>query len=172
MEVGGDMDGVTFRYAPGKLVSYTLGSFAFTALAAWLIYRGAAPHGSFKEAAVWLGVIFFGLDGVVLATRLFDRSEILTISPAGVRDTRISRDVIPWSAILGMAATSYRGQSFITLEIDPATEEVIRLSRMARWSRPMNAKLGFRGLVLNPAGLDGSFDDIVLALTRFEPAGT
>jgi hypothetical protein len=169
MKADGDTDGVTFRYARGKLILYALGSFAFAALAAWIIYRGLAPQGSFKEAAMWLGAPLFGLGGLVCLLRVFDRSAIVFISPAGIRDSRISEDIIPWHAILGMTARSYRRQNFITLAIDPEAEKGIKLSRLARWSGPMNAKLGFSGLVLNPAGLDGSFDDIVQALVRFQP---
>jgi hypothetical protein len=164
-----DAADVTFRYARGKIIFYGLISFAFSVLAAWILYRGLAPQGSFKEAAMWLAAPLFGLCGFMLLLRAFDRSVIVSISPAGVRDTRISEDVIPWSAIRGVTVGSLKGQRFITLAIDPEVEKGLRLTRLAQWSGPMNAKLGFHGLVLNPAGLDGTYDGIVQAFARFHP---
>lgn len=164
-----DTAGAAFRYSWGKLALGALGSFAFAAMCGWIAYGGLAAPGSFKEAVMWFGAAFFGLGGVLCLRNAFDRRAILTISPAGIRDLRISPDFIPWNAILGLSLSGLGRQQFFTLEMDPGAVKAIRLSRMARWSGPMNAKLGFSGLVLNPRGLDGSLVDLIQALMRFQP---
>ncbi len=157
----------TFRYARGKLIWYALGSFAFVAACMLIAYLGLAPHGSFKEAVIWFGVPFFAFCGVMALRGMRDTRAILTISPAGIKDLRISNDLIPWRAVRGMRLQQVQRQSFVMLDIDPETENHLRLSRLASWTRPMNAAIGFQGLCVNPAGLDGSLDDILAALDRF-----
>jgi hypothetical protein len=161
--------GVAFRYARGKLVWYALGGFGFVALCAWLLAIGAAPYGSFKHAVLMFGVAFFGLAGLMALRSMAGRRDIVAISPQGITDIRISPSLIPWTAIRGMSMRETRGQRFIMLDVDPAVEKALPLTRTARWTMPMNAAIGFRGLVLNPAGLDASADEIVAALVRFEP---
>jgi hypothetical protein len=165
----GDVEesGVGFRYANRKLIWYVLGSLAFVAVCAWILYLGLAPHGSFKEALIWLGIPFFGLCGVMALRGMRDSRVILSISPGGIRDLRVSEDLIPWRAVRGMRLQQVQKQSFVMLDLDPADEKTLRLTRLASWTKPMNAAIGFHGLCVNPAGLDGSLDDILAALERF-----
>jgi hypothetical protein len=167
---GGDERGVDFRYANRKLIWYVLGSFAFVAACAWILYLGLAPHGSFKEVVIWFGIPFFGLCGVMALRNMRDTRAVLTISPEGIRDHRISEDLIPWCAIRGMRLQQVQKQNFVMLDLDSEEEKKLRLTRLASWTKPMNAAIGFHGLCVNPAGLDGSLDEILAALERFAPS--
>ncbi|MGQ0456745.1 MAG: STM3941 family protein [Hyphomicrobium sp.] len=164
-----DKSGVAFCYARGKLALYLLGGLAFAIACGWAIYIDAAPSGSFDQAVLWFGVPFFGLL-VLLALKNFgDRRAILTISSEGIRDVRIAPNLIPWDAIRGMTLREIKRQRFVMLDLDPGFEKTLQLTRLARFSKPMNAAIGFHGHALNPAGLNGSLDQIVGAIEKFSP---
>jgi hypothetical protein len=73
---------------------------------------------------------------------------VVTVTPEGIRDTRVAAEVIPWSAITGISTWQYRGQKIMVLAVDPATESGLTLTRIARWSRGANRALGADGLCI------------------------
>jgi hypothetical protein len=164
-----DAGGTTFRYARGKLVWYALGSFACAGLSAWVAYMGLAPQGSFKEAVIWAAIPLFALSGVMNFRQMRDQREILRIAPDGITDLRIAPQSIPWDAIRNISIRKVKGQGFIVLHVEPEAEVRVSLSGVGRWSRSANAALGLDGLVLTPAGLDGSCDEVMSALRRYAP---
>lgn len=164
-----DASAVSFRYARGKTALYLLGGLAFAVACAWALYMEAAPRGSFDEAVLWFGVPFFGLLVLMAVKNLGDRRDVVTISQAGVRDIRIAPELIPWRAIRDITVRQLKGQRFIMLDIDPSFEKTLQLTKLARFSKPMNAAIGFHGQTLNPAGLTGSLDQIIAAIDKFSP---
>lgn len=164
--------GVSFRFARGKLLALTAGSFAFAAACTFLLSTGAAPDGGFKEAVLYFGVPFFALCGVLGIKYLRAHGDAVVISPSGIMDTRISADTIPWPAVRSMTVREMRGQHFIMLDVDPNFERTMKLTRMAAWTKPMNAAIGFEGFAITVAGLDGSLEDLVAAIARFAPPGS
>jgi hypothetical protein len=81
------------------------------------------------------------------------RGPIVTISPGGLRDVRVAADPIPWRAIKGISTWQMQRQTVLVVAVDPATEARLALTRLARWTRSANRKLGADGLVVSSQGL-------------------
>ena len=107
------------------------------------------------------GVLFFGLGTIAwLWRQLGSRGAVLTISPEGIRDRRIAPDTIPWSAIRRIFTWERSGQRILVLDVDPAVERTLHLSRIARWTRGANRKLGANGLCVATHGLEIGYDEL------------
>lgn len=141
-------------------------SLALVGLSAGFVLVGAAmgigalpgigPWSAFSLVG-WVCVVFFSLAGIMWLNLAMTGGPVVMIGPLGIRDTRLSPDWIPWTAITGIGETTVQNQSFITLRIDPAFEASMPLTRMARWTKPMNAALGFSGCHVSAIGLKGGF---------------
>jgi hypothetical protein len=141
--------------SPAKLVGlFALGVVMTAASAAIAFGYIPVAAGSLREALAWVGVAFFGFGTVVIARRFFKASDaVVTLTPEGIRDTRLAERPIPWRAIQNIGTWSMNGQNVIVLKVPPETEDSIGLTRLARWSRGANAKLGADGLCITAAGL-------------------
>lgn len=159
----------TFRYARGKLLGYALGGVGFAAAASWIAYARLAPAGSVEEFMIWAGIPFFGAIGAKALWTLREAGEVVRISSRGITDVRIAPEIIPWRAIRGVKVQEMKGQHFIMIEVDRGFEESLSLTGMVRWTRAANAALGFDGLVVNPAGLDATVEELIGAVRRFRP---
>jgi hypothetical protein len=101
-----------------------------------------------------VGVAFFGLCTWGILRRLLNASgPVVTLSPEGIRDTRVAKEPIPWSAVTGISTWEYRGQKAMVLAVSPGVEDRLGLTRMARWTRGANRALGADGLCITAAGL-------------------
>ena len=94
------------------------------------------------------GAAFFGLCAVIAIWNLIKiRVPVVTISPQGIRDTRLAAEMIPWSAVKGISTwTADRSdrkmmiitvliQRMMVLAVDPAVEKALTFTTIARWSR-------------------------------------
>jgi hypothetical protein len=116
----------------------------------------------YQEFMAYAGVVFFGLCTIIGLWRLLSVSgPVVTITPDGIRDTRVAAEMIPWSAITGISTWQYRGQKIMVLAADPATEAGLTLTRIARWSRGANRALGADGLCIAVAGLSIKYDALL-----------
>lgn len=108
-----------------------------------------------------IGMLLFGLGTIAwLWRQLGSRGPVLTISPEGIRDRRIAPETIPWSAIRDVFTWEYSGQRILVLDVDPALERTMHLSRMVRWTRGANRKLGADGLCVATHGLKITHDEL------------
>jgi hypothetical protein len=115
--------------------------------------------GILPEIWGYLGTAFFGLcTGVALWRLLTSSGPVITISPEGIRDTRIAAALIPWSAITGISTWEYRGQKAMVLAMKPGVEDELGLTRVARWTRSANRALGADGLCVTASGLKIDYD--------------
>ena len=72
----------------------------------------------------WLGVILFGWGATFFTYRLFfGHHETIELSPEGFWDKRVSKEVIPWSAVSHISVRSIRRFSFLTIRL---TDEAIQ----------------------------------------------
>lgn len=130
----------------------------------------AVEQGSIVVFVGWVGLVFFGLCGVLLLWRtLTARGPTLIISPAGLHDVRVSARPIPWNSVRRMYTWSYQGQRILVVDIEPEVEKGIGLSRIAAWTRGPNRALGADGLSVTAQGLKISYDrlyELALAYTQ------
>jgi hypothetical protein len=115
--------------------------------------------------AVWAGR---------LLTRLTRRGPVVTIGPQGIRDTRVAAEFIPWRAVrdittwdittldrLGQQLMALAGQQLMVLAVDPAVEQTLSLTQLARWSRAGNRPAGAAGLYIGTSGLDIEYETLL-----------
>ncbi len=154
-----------------KLVALGILGIAMTAGCAWVAWAGLANPGSFAQLAVWIGVPFFGLCTGIAFWRLATADQaVLTLSPEGIRDTRVAAEIIPWKAVRGLGTWAMQGQKILVLDVDPEVEKRLSLTRMARWTRGANAKLGADGLCITASGLQIGYDALLEAATAYTEA--
>lgn len=147
---------IEIENAPAKMLRLIGLGVLMTAVSAALAFRwipGIGP-GSYGEFIGYCGLVFFGFCTVVaLWSLLTTRGPVVTIAPDGIRDRRLTSDLIPWGAIRGISTWEYRGQKAMVLAVDPSVEARLALTRMARWTRGANRALGADGLCVTAQGL-------------------
>jgi hypothetical protein len=162
---------VHINTSPLKMFFIVLGGLALTAASVWMTQL---TEGSSRHSVEWLhfwgyvGAILFGGLSLLLIWRLLtQRGPTITLSPKGVLDTRVSKDLIPWRAIQSVGTWTYSGNSMLVLSLYPGEEDKLRLSRIAQWTRSANAALGADGLILNAQGTKISHDNLADAVHRY-----
>ncbi len=146
MEIKGSPKQLQALLALGVMFTAASAAIAF----GWLPVKS----GGLRQAVAWAGLPFFGLVTLDGFRRILKASDtVVTLSAEGVRDIRLAERSIPWGAIKDVGVWSKQGQNVIVLKVPPQTEEAIGLTRMARWTRTANAKLGADGLCIGATGL-------------------
>lgn len=154
-----------------KLVLLGALGIIMTAACAWIAWIGLANPGSFAQLAMWIGVPFFGFCTVIAFWRLGTAERVvLTLSPEGIRDTRVAVEVVPWTAVRDLGTWAMQGQKVLVLDVDPEVEKRLTLTRMVRWTRGANAKLGADGLCITAAGLQMSYQQLLDAALAYAAA--
>ena len=97
--------------------------------------------------------------GILLLLRR--RRPVLEITTDGIRDRRVSPQLVPWAAIATVSVEAVGRRKMLVLDLDAATGK--RLTRA-----PSASRANRRGLTISMTGLNGSFDDLVNALRRVE----
>lgn len=152
---------VVARHSRGKMLRLGAGALVLFLLSLVLALRllpgdeGYAPLG-------YGGAIFFGLCLVGWIWRFLTmKGPVVTIDARGIRDIRLAREVIPWAAVRGIKTWEYSRQKAMVLDVDPAVEPGLGLTRTARWTRGMNAAVGASGLSVTPHGLTVDYDTLL-----------
>jgi hypothetical protein len=159
----GAEEAMEIKGSPTKLIGILLGGVLLTATSAALAVHWL-PDGRPGDNSVvwgWVGLLFFGLATAVALWRLLtaDRT-IITITPDGIKDRRLSAAVVPWRAIQRLSTAYISGQRFILLAVNPSIEKRLRLTLVARLSRRPNRMLGLDGLCISAVGLKVDYDTL------------
>jgi hypothetical protein len=158
---------VEIQGSPAKMFGLFIAGLAMTAISAAIGFRllPGIPAGSFGQFAGYVGAFVFALfTGLILHRLLTSRGPVVTIGPEGIRDTRVASEFIPWKAIERISTWELQGQKVMVLAVARAAEEKLTLTRIARWSRGANRKLGADGLCVSAQGLKVKYDAL-LAMT-------
>jgi hypothetical protein len=142
---------VEFTFSPSRLLALCTPCAAFALVSAASVAFDDSKPWSMNWLAGWLGLIFFSLATAAILKQALTRGSIVTIGPLGVRDIRVSPDWIPWAAITGVFASSRA----LMLRVDPLFGSTMALTLLARWTKPMNAAMGYRGYFIVAIGLNG-----------------
>jgi hypothetical protein len=156
----------SFRYSMPKLIGLLVIGVGLTGLCL-AIALGVMPISSPSNALHWVmgfGAVFFAVCVVGWSTRLFRTGPIVEVSASGIRDLRLSADVIPWSDIERLSVLTVSRQSMLTLELRPGVQSNLRAAHAAWIRTRLNEIFGFPGLVISMTGLDGSLDDLLDAI--------
>jgi hypothetical protein len=156
--------------SPWRMIRLAVVGVALTALSASIAFRllpNLQPD-LFQQFIGYVGIVFFGLCTGILVWRLLTvRGAVVTITPEGIRDTRIAPELIPWSAITGVSTWQHRGQKVLVLAVDSAVQNRLTLTRIARWSRETNRAFGIYGLCIAATGLNINYDALLQTCLRY-----
>ncbi|WP_434424556.1 STM3941 family protein [Nannocystis pusilla] len=117
-----------------------------------------------------VGTLFFGLCTIMIVRQWFTLEAVITISPAGLRDVRVAREFVPWSAIERLSTWTLQGQSILVVAVAPEVESRLTLTRTARWTRGANRKLGADGLCITAHGLKLDFASLAALVHAYAAA--
>ena len=110
--------------------------------------------GSLPEFMGYVGLVVFGFGtGYCLWRMVTTKGPVVTLTDTGIRDTRIAAEEIPWACVHTMSTWKVQHQNILVFAIDPAVEANLTLTRMARWSRESNKRLGADGLCVAARGI-------------------
>lgn len=162
---------VDIKGSPVKLLGIGLLGIGMTALSGAIV-TGLIPvaQGSLAQLAGWAGTFLFGAAACVAFYRMMTASgPVVTLSPQGILDRRVSERPVPWSAVHDVLVWSMQGQKVIVLKVDPQIETSVGLTRMARWSRGANARLGADGLCFSASGLQMGHEALLAQVLQRMP---
>lgn len=151
--------------SPGRLLMLALGSLAFVVGGWYMIEATSGTTRYSREMIALVGyasMAFFGFCLAIAIQRLLtQRGTVITISPDGLRDVRVSPDLIPWAAIQSLSTWQMQGQQVMVVAMKPGEEEKLTLTRIARMSRGANARLGADGLAVTAQGTKIGHDELM-----------
>ena len=163
---------IAFFMAPWKLVgliALSLGMLALSAAVAGLV--PGVELGPGDAVFGYAGLALFGAATALLVWRLVtQRGPVVTLTPEGLRDTRVAADLIPWRAVHAISTWERSRQKFMVVAVDPAVERTLRLTRLARWTRDANRALGADGLCIAAQGLATDHETLVAAAQAYARA--
>jgi hypothetical protein len=136
-----------------------------------VIYFGT---GNAREYMGWAGAVLFGaLTAVTIwrASQIGGGQAVLTLSPQGFRDIRISQEFIPWSAVGTISVRgSHRGKGVvvksIAVEVPESVRNDSRFGRSGNWSQ----RIGADGLSISTQELTPPFNDILEMMRAYQAA--
>jgi hypothetical protein len=160
--------------SPAKLIGLLAIGALLTVASAALAFR-RLPATPRSVVWGWVGLAFFGLCTAICLWRLRTAGRtIVTVTPRGIKDVRLTADVVPWSAVRDISTAVVRSQEFIVLAVDPSFEQRLALTLIAKWTRGPNRALGIDGLCVSAIGLkidhDALFESMLDPLAGGTPS--
>lgn len=122
-----------------------------------------------KALGIGWFVSFAALSSAVLS-RGTKSAPVLTISPEGVHDRRISTAPITWEKIARIEGFEAETVTFVGLDFLDARSTLADAKPLVRVFAPLHRLLGFPAVSLNTSLLDGGDRDVIAAIERFRPS--
>jgi hypothetical protein len=160
--------------APLKLSLIVLGGLAFV-VGGYFMTMATEDTARYSASLIrligYVAMGFFGLCALLGLWRLLtQRGPVITLSPQGLRDVRVSHDIVPWPAIASIGTWEHSGQRVMVVGLKTGEEEKLRLTTIARLSRGANARLGADGLAIAAQGAKISHDHLIATATAYAQA--
>ena len=156
-----------------KLAGLVMIGLLLTGLGAALAFPNSSGMitGPFGQIAGYAALAFFSPCTVIALRRLATAGgAIVTLSPEGLRDTRVAAGVVPWKAVHRLSTWELSGQKVMVVAVDPALERTLTLTLLARLSRGPNRALGADGLCISASGLNITHDQLLRACSAYAAA--
>lgn len=156
--------------------SFYYGRVGTISIAVMLVFIAAiGAIGLLAQATFWLGALGVGWAAAFVAlavycVRLGSKTHpVVSVSPAGLHDRRLTSTPLPWSAIQSVAAQSTaQGMTSVGLYLnDSAALDGAKFAvRASAW---MSALTGAAPVTISMTLLDGSDDDLLAAIAQQRP---
>lgn len=147
------------RNSPLKTAPLVLGAILFVVAGLWMVGLFGGTHPPLITVVGWVAIIFFGLCGIIGATRLFDRGEVIRIDANGIRYSRFSPDTILWQQVRAVSEFRIERQRFVGLQLtDPSAHR--RASGLDAALSGANRFAGYGDVVLATTGTDARYDEL------------
>ncbi|WP_204297448.1 STM3941 family protein, partial [Actinoplanes campanulatus] len=160
---------VVHRSVP-KTLGLVLGALTLLGASVFMLVDGIprlpAVGALLRVALGAVGVLFFGFGAYRTGQQLLHRGPVVEIGPDGVRDVRLSTQVIPWTAVLRVREVKVQRQRFVALDLDEEFEREFLSGGTAMLQR-INQGAGFSGVHLSATGLRCNADDLYAAVLRY-----
>ncbi|MBO3740932.1 STM3941 family protein [Actinoplanes flavus] len=153
-----------------KTLGLVLGAVALLGAAGYMLVDGLpglpAVGALIQVGLGAVGVLFFGFGVVRTGQQLSHRGPVVEIGPDGVRDVRLSTQMIPWTSVLRVREVKVQRQRFVTLDLDEAFEREYLSGGTAMLHR-INQGAGLSGVHISATGLRCNADDLYAAVLRY-----
>ncbi|HLO82045.1 MAG TPA: STM3941 family protein [Chitinophagaceae bacterium] len=152
-----------------KLVLMLMGALAFVAIGFWFVLAPPDIDSSFWRNpariafAGYASIIFFGLCGVVIVRKLFDRKPGLIIDSKGVIDNSsgLSAGYILWTDVENISVVEIQKQRLLMLEVKNPQDYINRQGNLLkRKGMEFNDKMFGTPLSITANGLKISFEEL------------
>ncbi len=166
-------DIIEIGYSRKRLLVLLAGGIALTAGSAAMAFHlfPDMQVDAFYTAVGYFGTVFFGFAILKIGWLLLTaRGPVLFIDRNGIRDLRVSSEIIPWDAIDQILIGAVRKQSFVTLKVTPAMEKQLVADTGKKLMRAANHAVGVDGIVINPSGLQVDPETLLEVCTAYRAA--
>ncbi len=148
-----------------KHLAIILGSLFFSAGGLFQLLGEGEKSGS---VLTWLGLIMFGGGAIGFSVNiLFRRRAPLVLSTKGLRDYRVSKNIIPWANIQRVGWTTL-GQlnRVVFIKVTPETIASLEVHRLGRWLNRLSAKMGGKTIYIQ-GNLEPSIEELVEIISQY-----
>ncbi len=123
-----------------------------------------SPRAAANHVIGVVGVVTFGAATAILVLRaLRTAGDVVTLTAEGFHDRRVTRAVVPWTALTGAVTWTAMGQRVLVLQVAPEAWAGLDLTPTARRTRAANRALGADGLAVAASGLTVGHDALLAA---------
>jgi len=126
-------------------------------------YQASKGH-----TAGWLGAVSSGIACLWFLWRTVSvRGPVITLTPDGLHDTRLTRGPIPWGDVAGVSLSQRGRQRLLTVDVSQAGLTWAELTSSGRWEYRWSVDRGDGGLRIHTVGLAIGPDDLLAAVGRY-----
>jgi hypothetical protein len=148
----------------GVIMTLLSASIAFN----WFAYKNID---GFHVLIGYVGIAFFGLAALkIVWTLITARGPVVFVSRYGIRDLRVSNELILWGSVEDITGWEYRRQKCVVLRISPALEQQLFASKARQAMLLANRALGVDGVVISASGLTMDIDTLLKTCTAYYSA--
>jgi hypothetical protein len=147
---------IEIGYSSLRLLRLVGVGFLMTSASAAMAFNwyNSTNIGTFRTAVGYFGVAFFGLATCISIWLLISsRKPVVFIRRNGIRDTRISDELIEWRSVEKISIWQYRRQKLVMLKVTPLVAKRLVGSGLRRVLSLASKALGADGVTINTAAL-------------------
>lgn len=150
-------------------IALLLGLLGFSLIYQIAMLSGIVAMGHSRLVMIWVTINSTAISAALIfwIGRLRSaRGPVVTLSPEGFHDRRVSFAPVPWEAITGLRA---QGPWIVLLQISESARQELPLTCTARFTDWSNRWLGWGGLWVSSFGLRATGKELVALIGKYAP---